>query len=72
MLWIHAGLHYLFGHSDVFELWIAGGIGIALSVIAVYLMRNQVGIGAREWMTRMIPHHSSALTTSTQLLRNRN
>jgi len=38
-----------------------------LSIIILILMRKQVGVSDKEWLKRMIPHHSTALTTSTQI-----
>ena len=44
--------------------------GIFLMIIFAILLRLQVGISSKSWMKRMIPHHSTALTTTTQLLKN--
>ena len=68
MAWIHAVIHYIYGDHTLSESGISFGIGIALSIIAVYCMRHQIWIQPKDWMTRMIPHHSTALTTTEQLL----
>ncbi len=33
-------------------------------LVILILMRKQVGVSDKEWLRRMIPHHSTALTTS--------
>jgi hypothetical protein len=50
MMWVHAGLHYAFGHSSLAELITVGSIGVILSVTAIMFARHQVGVGARGWM----------------------
>ena len=35
-------------------------------------MRTQMFISPRDWLKEMIPHHSTAITTTTQLLKNNN
>lgn len=42
--------------------------GVALSALFVWVARTQIGVDERQWMRRMIPHHSTALTTSRRLL----
>ena len=44
--------------------------GIVLAILFVILLRQQVGVTPTKWMKRMIPHHSTAITTTTQLLKN--
>ena len=46
-------------------------IGILMSCFFVYLMKNQVGIDYKQWIRRMIPHHSTALTSTNKLIENR-
>ena len=36
----------------------------------VYFLRNQLFIDDTQWLKRMIPHHSTALTT-TNIIKNR-
>jgi hypothetical protein len=45
-------------------------VGIGLSVVFLYIMRRQVFIKPKDWLREMIPHHSAAITTTTQLLKN--
>ena len=68
MVWSHEIVHYLsMGHFS-FKLFI---IGILLStIITIFLLRKQTGIKPREWLKRMIPHHSTALTTTNALIKN--
>ena len=67
MLWTHQIVHYLqMGHFDKKTFF----IGVLLSLFFVYLMKNQVGIDYKQWIRRMIPHHSTALTSSNKLIEN--
>jgi len=62
MIWAHEIVHYLsMGHFNV----IVFTVGIMLSVsISILLLREQFMIDDKQWLKRMIPHHSTALTTS--------
>ena len=62
MIWAHEIVHYLaMGHFNV----IVFTVGILLSVsISILLLREQLMIDDKQWLKRMIPHHSTALTTS--------
>ena len=67
MLWTHQIVHYLqMGHFDKKTFL----IGVLMSLFFVYLMKNQVGIDYKQWIRRMIPHHSTALTSSNKLIEN--
>ena len=46
------------------------GLGLILTGVFITLLRLQVGVNPNQWMMRMIPHHSTALTTTKQLLKN--
>jgi hypothetical protein len=67
MIWAHEIVHYFNkGHFKV-GVFI---IGIFLSVsISILLLRNQLLVDDKEWLKRMITHHSSALTTTNQILK---
>ena len=41
---------------------------IIFSIILVLMLRFQVGVNDNNWLKRMISHHSTALTTSKQIL----
>ena len=41
-----------------------------MTAFFVMLARNQVFVNDEQWLRRMIPHHSTALTTSTKLIEN--
>jgi uncharacterized protein (DUF305 family) len=42
--------------------------GIILSlIIAVFLLRKQLFVDDKQWLKRMISHHSTALTTSHKI-----
>ena len=61
MIWAHQIVHYLnMGHFD----WVIFLFGIIGSLIMIYFLRNQSFIDDKQWLKRMIPHHSTALTTS--------
>ena len=67
MFCAHEIIHFFTKSHCNIQLFI---LGIVLSLFFAFLLRKQVGINSASWMRRMIPHHSTALTTSTQLLRN--
>jgi hypothetical protein len=57
-------------------MWLSSGkinlivllIGFLLSGICIILLRSQFLIGDKGWLRRMIPHHSTALTTSINII----
>lgn len=65
MMWAHEFVHYLsMGHFNILVLL----IGIILSVIvSVVLLRQQLLVNDKQWLRRMISHHSTALTTSHKI-----
>ena len=66
MVWSHEIVHYLsMGMFDK-KLFL---FGIILSVIIVMIMRKQILVNYKQWLRRMIPHHSTALTTSNQIMK---
>lgn len=68
MLWSHQIVHYLsMGH---FNSWIFM-IGVCLSLLFVVLLRTQLFVDDENWLKRMITHHSTAITTTKQLLNKR-
>ena len=69
MIWAHEIVHKLsMNHFNIY-LFI---FGISLSVFIVFfVLRKQLFITEKDWLKRMIPHHSTALTTTNQLLKNR-
>ena len=67
MIWSHEVVHYFsMGHFNS-KIFI---IGIILSGICVLLLRSQILVGDKEWLKRMISHHSTALTTSNKINKN--
>lgn len=68
MMWAHEIVHYLsMGHFDSYIF----SIGVCLSIIvSIFLLRSQLFVTSKQWLKRMIPHHSTALTTTTKLLEN--
>ena len=65
MIWAHEIIHYLYmGHFN----FMVFSIGILLSIIiSVFLLRKQFLVDDKEWLKRMIGHHSTALTTSHKI-----
>ena len=68
MIWSHQIVHYLsMGHFNL-KIFV---IGILLSLFCVFLLRSQLFVDDQNWLRRMIGHHSTALTTTNQLLKNK-
>ena len=68
MIWSHQIVHYLtMGHFNKKVFF----VGIGLSLFCVFLLRSQLFVNADNWLRRMISHHSTAITTTTELLRNK-
>ena len=67
MICTHQIVHYFqMGHFQVTVF----GVGLFMMLGFVWLLRNQVGVTSQQWLRRMIPHHSTALTTTNKLLEN--
>ena len=65
MMWAHEIIDYLsMGHFNMLIF----SIGIILSIIiSVLLLRQQLFVDDKQWLKRMISHHSTALTTSYKI-----
>jgi len=64
MIWAHEIVHYLsMGHFNIKVF----SIGIILSICVSILLRQQLLVDDKQWLRRMIPHHSTALTTSHKI-----
>ena len=64
MIWAHELVHYFsMNHLNKYVF----ATGIILSIVCVFLLRSQFFVTDNEWLKRMIPHHSTALTTSTNI-----
>ena len=67
MVWSHQIVHYFqMGHFSKKTFL----IGIGMSLLFFILLRTQIIVSPKQWLRRMIPHHSTALTTTTKLLEN--
>ena len=65
MIWSHQIVHYMsMGHFNT-SIFTAG---IFLSIVSIFLLRTQLFVTRNEWLKRMIGHHSTAITTTKQLL----
>ena len=65
MIWGHEIIHYLsMGHFNSNFFF----VGVAFSIlISILLLRRQLLINDKQWLRRMIPHHSTALTTTHKI-----
>lgn len=65
MIWAHEIVHYLsMGHFNMLVFY----IGIILSICtSTLLLRQQFLVDDKQWLRRMISHHSTALTTSHKI-----
>ena len=65
MIWAHEIVHYLsMGHFNMLVF----SIGIILSIgVSILLLRQQLLVDDKQWLRRMISHHSTALTTSNKI-----
>ena len=65
MMWAHQIVHYLtIGHFNA-NIFL---VGVVLSILVTFgLLRNQLLIDDKQWLRRMISHHSTALTTSYKI-----
>ena len=62
MIWAHEIVHYLsMGHFNILVF----SVGIILSIcVSILLLRQQLLVDDKQWLRRMIGHHSTALTTT--------
>lgn len=65
MLWAHEIVHYL--HSKMIN-YIVFFIGLFMSFFFSFVMRQQLYVDEKQWMKRMISHHSTAVTTTKKLI----
>ena len=65
MMWAHEIVHYLsIGHFNMLVF----SVGIILSIgVSMLLLRQQLLVNDKQWLRRMIPHHSTALTTTHKI-----
>ena len=65
MLWAHEIVHYLsMGHFNKYVF----SFGVILSVlVSILLLRRQLLVDDKQWLRRMISHHSTALTTTDKI-----
>ena len=70
MIWSHEIVHFLsMGHFNLNSFL----VGIFLSsFIVIFLLRKQLFVNKKQWLLRMIPHHSTALTTTNNIIKNKN
>ena len=64
MIWAHEIVHYLSNKNININMFLTG---IVLSILVSLIMRNQVLVNDKQWLKRMISHHSTALTTSNKI-----
>ena len=65
MIWAHEIVHYLNTNHMNIKMFI---FGIIVSLfISVFLLRKQLFVNDKQWLKRMISHHSTAITTSKNI-----
>ena len=69
MIWAHEIVHYLsMGHFNMLIF----SVGIILSITMSIVLRRQLFVNDKQWLRRMISHHSTALTTTHKILEKTN
>ena len=67
MIWSHQIVHYLsYNKMNSTFFW----VGVLMSLFSSILLRFQFGVSGEQWLKRMIGHHSTAITTTQQLINN--
>ena len=64
MMWAHEIVHYL--SMGKLDIWVFS-LGIILFLGVSVLLRQQLLVDDKQWLRRMISHHSTALTTSHKI-----
>lgn len=65
MMWAHELVHY-FSMRKFNKMVFFIGIFLSISV-SIFLLRKQLYVDEKQWLKRMISHHSTALTTSRKI-----
>ena len=65
MIWAHQIVYYIYSGMIHINILL---FGLFLSCLFAFILRNQYFINEKEWLKRMIGHHSTALTTTYNLL----
>jgi hypothetical protein len=67
MIWAHELVHFFY--AGTFNI-IVFCTGVLLSIfISIFLLRSQLFVDDKQWIKRMISHHSTAITTTKKLLK---
>ena len=66
MIWAHEIVHYLYMGNFNIVTFI---VGIIFSIGVSLLLRDQLFISDKQWLKRMIGHHSTAIATTNKLLK---
>lgn len=65
MVWSHELIHFLVHNKFNIKTFF---IGVILSVsVTIFLLRKQFLVNDKQWLKRMISHHSTAITTSKNI-----
>ena len=64
MVWGHELIHFISMGKFNIQIFI---FGIILTIIFTILLRKQYFVDDKNWLRRMISHHSTALTTSHKI-----
>ena len=69
MIWAHEIVHFFTMNHFNHKLFY---LGLVLSItFSIFLLRDQFMVDDKQWLRRMIGHHSTAITTSKKLLMNK-
>ena len=64
MIWAHEIIQFLsMGHFNIYVFI----LGILLSIFITIISRYQLFVDDKQWLRRMISHHSTALTTTHKI-----
>jgi len=69
MIWGHELIHFISMGKFNIQIFI---FGIILTIIFTILLRKQYFVDDKNWLRRMISHHSTALTTSHKVYKKSN
>jgi hypothetical protein len=65
MIWAHEVVYYIYAKKINLTIF---SIGILLAILSgILLLRKQFLVDDKQWLMRMISHHSSAITTSKNI-----
>ena len=64
MIWAHQIVYYIYSGMIHINILL---FGLFLSCLFAIILRKQHFVNEKQWLKRMIPHHSTALTTTHKI-----